>query len=345
MYNHQTIIKQLWEHKYKAMQGVAMQNQNLNYILEIHKASSISKAAERLGISQPALSAHIKKVEEQLGNQIFDRSVKPIQLTEAGEIYIQYMKKQMELDKELAEKLSDLASLKRGTLSIGGATFFNVSYLPNAVGRFLSQYPGIDISIIDGSMPEIVAKALDNEVDLFIAPSWNLDRRCCYEKILHERVFVCVPPQWSMNDKLQDWKIPPNVILNGGLDDWMEQRAQPCVDFFSFREEPFILLRNDQHIGNMMSRLFERHGFEPKHYITAEQTMTSYALTLAGAGISLVTEGTLANGNLKEFPAFYLTDTDICVRDLLVAYPKQKYLSRASREFISILKDSLGAVS
>ncbi len=322
----------------------AMHNQNLNYILEIQKASSISKAAERLGISQPALSARIKKVEEQLGNQIFDRSVKPLQLTEAGEIYMQHMKKQMELDKELAEKLSDLASLKRGSLSIGGATFFNVSYLPDAVGRFLSRYPGIEISIIDGNLPEIIAKALDNEVDLFIAPSWNLDPRCCYEKILHERVFVCVPPQWSLNGKLQDWKIPPEVILGGKLDEWIRQKAQPCVDFSIFQEEPFILLRNDQHIGNMMSRLFARHGFAPKHHIAVEQTMTSYALTLAGTGISLVTEGTLANGNFKDFPTFYLADGDICARDLLVAYPRQKYLSRASREFISILKDSLGAV-
>lgn len=322
-----------------------MQNQNLNYILEIHKASSISKAAERLSISQPALSAHIKKVEEQLGSQIFDRSVKPLQLTEAGAIYIDYMKKQAELDKELEEKLSDLACLKRGALSIGGATFFNVSYLPNAIGRFVKEYPGIHISIIDGSMPEIVGKALDNEVDLFIAPSWNLDRRCCYEKILHERIFVCVPPSWEINSKLGKWRIPPEVILSGGLDAWLRQRERPYVDFSNFRKDPFILLREDQHIGNIMAMLFERHGFEPGYHIMAEQTLTSYALTLAGAGISLVTEGTLANGNLKEFPAFYLTDLDICKRDIFVAYPKQKYLSRASREFIAILKDSLGAVS
>lgn len=327
------------------MQGVAMQNQNLNYILEIYKTSSISKAAERLNISQPALSAHIKKVEEQLGSQIFDRSVKPLRLTEAGEIYIDHMKKQMELDKELEEKLSDLACLKRGALAIGGATFFNVSYLPEAVGRFLQQYPGIDISIIDGSMPEIVEKALNNEVDLFIAPSWNLDRRCCYEKILHERIFICVPPNWQINERLRQRRIPPEIVLSGKLESWLRQTNDPYVDFADFKQESFVLLRNDQHIGNIMSMLFECHGFEPKRHITAEQTMTSYALTLAGAGISLVTEGTLANGNLKEFPAFYLADPDICARDIFIAYPKQKYLSRASREFIAILKDSLGAVS
>ena len=72
--------------------GDVMQGQHLNYILEVHKMRSISKAAEKLKISQPALSAHIKKIEEALGVPIFDRAVKPIQLTEAGQIYIDYMK-------------------------------------------------------------------------------------------------------------------------------------------------------------------------------------------------------------------------------------------------------------
>ena len=60
-----------------------MQGQNLKYILEVHKMRSISKAAQKLNISQPALSAHIKKIEESLGVPVFDRSIKPIQLTEA----------------------------------------------------------------------------------------------------------------------------------------------------------------------------------------------------------------------------------------------------------------------
>ena len=84
-----------------------------------------------------------------------------------------------------------------------------------------------------------------------------------------------------------------------------------------------------------MWQLFERYQFTPEHRIAAEQTMTSYALTLAGS--------TVAKGHLRDYPAFYLTDLDICSRDMYIAYPKQKYLSRAGKEFISILKESLAA--
>lgn len=320
-----------------------MQGQHLNYILEVHKMRSISKAAEKLKISQPALSAHIKKIEEALGVPIFDRAVKPIQLTEAGQIYIDYMKRQMDLDKELREQISDLECLRRGALTIGGASFFNVSYLPGAVAEYMERYPGIRISVIDGNLPEIIEKALNNELDLFLSPSWNMDERCCYEKFLSEKILICVPPAWSINDRLKDWRIPEEIILEGKLSAWLENKESPYVDFKEFREEPFILLRKEQHIGNMMNRLFERHGFSPEHRIAAEQTMTSYALTLAGAGISLMSESTVMKGHLRDYPAFYLTDLDLCTRDMYIAYPKQKYLSRAGKEFISILKNSLSA--
>ena len=321
-----------------------MQGQNLKYILEVHKMRSISKAAQKLNISQPALSAHIKKIEESLGVPVFDRSIKPIQLTEAGEIYITYMKRQLDLERELQEQISDLECLRRGSLTIGGASFFKVSYLPSAIAEYLEKYPGIRISVIDGSLPEIINKALNNEIDLFISPSWNMDERCCYEKFLSEKILICVPPAWSINERLKDCRIPEEVILEGKLNGWLRKGKNPYVDFRVFEEEPFILLRKEQHIGNIMHCLFERYGFTPEHRISAEQTMTSYALTLAGAGISLMSESTVVKGHLRDYPAFYLTDLDICNRDMYIAYPKQKYLSRAGKEFISILKNSLNAL-
>lgn len=320
-----------------------MQGQNLNYILEVNKTKSISKAAERLKISQPALSAHIKKIEESLGVPIFDRSVKPLRPTEAGQIYIEYMKRQIDLDRELQERISDLECLRRGKLTIAGASFFNVSYLPVAIAAYMERYPGIRISVLDGSIPEIIAKALNNEIDLFISPSWNMDERCCYEKILSEKILICVPPYWPINEQLENCRIPAEVILEGKLSRWLEDRENPYVDFRAFASEPFVLLGKDQNIGNIMWQLFERYQFTPEHRIAAEQTMTSYALTLAGTGISLMSESTVAKGHLRDYPAFYLTDLDICSRDMYIAYPKQKYLSRAGKEFISILKESLAA--
>lgn len=307
-----------------------------NYILVTAQYGSMSKAAEKLGISQPALSAHIKKLEEQLGVTVFDRASKPLALTDAGRVYAAYTKKCLELENSLEAQLADLENLQIGNLVIGGASFFNISYLPKAVAAFAKGYPGIDIEVVDGKMPEIIEKALNNEIDLFMSPPWQQDERFCYEKVLSERIFLCVPPEWTVNDQLADRRISFEQIQAGS-----QEKAVRPVDFRVFKDMPFVLLKEDQHIGNIMQQLFKRGRFVPAHHIEVEQTMTSYAFTLAGAGISLMTESTIQNSPLKDYPAFYITEPDICKRDMYIAYPKQKYLSRACKEFITVLKDSL----
>lgn len=313
-----------------------------NYILTVAQCGTISKAAEKLGISQPALSAHIKKVEEQTGIVIFDRSVKPMGLTEAGELYLTYIKKKDDLKREFQEQLSDLDDLKWGSLILGGATFFNVSYFPKAIAEFTKKFPSIDIKVVDGNMQEITEKAVNHELDLFIAPPWNMDQRCHYENVISEKIFLCVPENLAINEQVKDYRIPYDVILYGETDSWIEIKKEKArVDFKKFKDQQFIKLGEDQHIGNIMAQMFQRHGFQPQGCISVEQTMTSYGLTLAGAGISLITEGSLRNGHMQSYPAFYLIDEDLGQRDMYVAYPKNRYLSRTAREFIKILKKSL----
>ena len=313
-----------------------------NYILTVAQCGNISKAAEQLGISQPALSAHIKKTEEQLGIVIFDRTVKPLGLTDAGEVYISYLKEKTDLDKTLRERLSDLDELKWGSLTIGGASFFNVSYFPKAIAEFSKKYPNVHIKVVDGSMPEITQLAVDHELDLFIAPPWNMDSRCNYEKIFNEKIFLCVPEQLGINDQLQEFQVPYEVVMQGETDAWAAAKGRRArVDLAKFKGQPFIRLGENQHIGNIMAQLFKRHGFSPEGYISVEQTMTSYGLTLAGVGISLITEASLRNGHMDKGPAIYLIDRDLGNRDMFVAYSKHKYLSNAAKTFIDILKKSL----
>ena len=303
-----------------------------SYVQTIADLRSISAAAEKLGISQPALSAFLKKQEEQTGAVLFDRAKQPLELTEAGRVYIQYADKYIALSKEFSQHISDIQDLKTGALTIGGASFFNISYLPKAVAEFTGQYPGIDVEIVDGNIPEISTKALNGQLDLFISPPWGEDDRFQYEELLQEKILVCVPPEWKINEALRNKEITPGEICQGRIS------TDKCVDFKTFKDLPFVLLKENQHIGHVMTSLFHKNGFEPKRWVSVEQTMTSHALTLAGVGISLITESSIRNSSFKDFPKFYMADPEICVREIYVAYPKQKYLSKAAKEFINILK-------
>ena len=307
------------------------------YIAAIAEMKNISAAAEKLNMSQPALSARLKKTEEQIGAAVFDRSKQPLELTDAGRAYLEYAEKIAAVDREFEQRISDMENLQCGSLVIGGASSFNVSYYPKAVGEFLGRYPNIDAEIIDGNIPEISVKAFNGEIDLFTAHPMEFDDSFCYEKLFSERIYVCVPREWNINEKLKEKEIPYGQIIEGG-----REVSYETIDFSVFRDLPFIMLREDQHIGMVMNRLFEKYGFEPKRHVCVEQTMTSYALTTAGVGISLMTESCIRNSGFGDFPRFYLTDPDMCRRDIYVVYPKHRYMSRAAREFIGILKDTLG---
>lgn len=284
-----------------------------NYISTIDRLKSISAAAEALGISQPALSAYLKKLEQDMGVMLFDRSSKPLRVTEAGKAYLEYIEKQVALERELAQNLADIGGLNIGELTIGGAAFFNISYVPPAVAEFHRLYPNVNIEIVDGKVPELAKHAYNGSLDLFISPIADDDDRFVYEKLLDEKIFLCVP---------EDWKVDGN---EGGT-----VKALP--------EGTYIVLKEDQHIGQKMRQLFAKFDFTPEHTVVAEQTMTSMGLVLAGVGACLITESSLLSSGMQNRIQHFLPDKDICHREMYVAYPRNKYLSNAAAEFIRILK-------
>ena len=114
----------------------------MNYVYEVYKEQSFSKAAENLYISQPALSSMIKKIETKIGMPLFDRSTSPIQLTECGKKYIKTAEKIMDLENEFAYYVGNLQELKTGRLSVGGTYLFS---------SFIFQLSILNSQLLQGS--------------------------------------------------------------------------------------------------------------------------------------------------------------------------------------------------
>ena len=296
-----------------------MERQSFKYIKAIAEMRSISAAAESLGISQPALSSHLKKLEGEVGAVLFDRSRQPLELTEAGKAYLRYLDRQAALDKELHQSIADIEGLATGSLTIGGAAFFNVAYIPKAIAAFAKAFPGVDIEIVDGNVPYLTSEALKGRLDLFITPVPDEPDRFVYEELLQEKVYLAVPSEWEINNEFKNETITEK-------------------EFRKLTDCPFILLRRDQNIGQMMEQLFVKYNCRPKKTMRVEQTMTSLALTMSGVGVSLITENSIRTSGLAKLPKLYFADQQICTRSMYVAYPRNKYLSRAAAEFINALK-------
>ena len=135
---------------------------------EVYKEKSFSKAAENLYISQPALSAMIKKVEAKVGMPLFDRSTTPIQLTDCGKKYIKTAEKIMDLEDEFAYYVGNMHELKTGHLSLGGSYLFSSFSFPPLIEQFRQAYPNVKVSLFEGHTPLLEQKLFAGELDIII---------------------------------------------------------------------------------------------------------------------------------------------------------------------------------
>ena len=115
------------------------------YVYEVYREKSFSKAAQNLYISQPSLSARIKKIEQQIGFPLFDRSTSPLQLTEVGEAYIKSAEEIFQIEHRMENYINNLSTLKTGNLALGASNLFAAYVLPGLVTRFKQSFPDVNI--------------------------------------------------------------------------------------------------------------------------------------------------------------------------------------------------------
>ena len=122
-----------------------MTDQQVECIVALVEEGSFSKAAEKLFISQPAIRQNIKRMEQQYGVKIFDRSTKTMHLTEAGSAIYQAAKKMQGTEREVGMILADIKQLRTGTITLGTTPFRATCMLPKSLFRFKNSYPGVKV--------------------------------------------------------------------------------------------------------------------------------------------------------------------------------------------------------
>ena len=301
-------------------------------VRSVAELRSISAAAESLGVSQPALSARIKKLEGQLGAQVFDRSRTPITITDAGRAYLETQEGIDALNRRLAQRISDLQGLKGGQLVVGGASLFNSTVLARAIARFSAQYPGVSVRVVTDTVPNLTQAALSGAVDVFVTTIPNDNLNLESEELLEEKVLLCTRASSPVVAQL------PAAGKKG--------YAQ--LDEESFKllaQEPFIMLDSKLQLGRKLTQLFEHYDVQPAHSITVDQTSTGFALSLAGMGTCIIAQSAVQGFSAHANIALYLADQEICKRTLYVARLKSASRSRAEEEFSKILKDTAAGLN
>lgn len=140
----------------------------LETFLAIIEEQTITEAARRLHLTQPAVSAQLAKLEEEVGQRLFDRIPTGMVLTAAGEIFEIYVREALSSLNDGRRALDEMIGLSKGSLAVGGGATATTYLLPPVLGRFHSAHPGIRFFVREQSSQQSVADVIAGELDLAI---------------------------------------------------------------------------------------------------------------------------------------------------------------------------------
>jgi DNA-binding transcriptional LysR family regulator len=304
------------------------------YVYEIYKTGSFSKAAKNLYISQPALSASIVKIESDLGLKLFNRSSHPITLTEAGQAYIDAIRKIEDVEREFHNKLYEISNLQIGHLTIAGANFFSSYMLPPIIKDFSKKYPAITFEIVESDSIELYKMALDNHIDLILdAGAYDHE---VYEAhhILTEEILLAVPRSNPLNDNFKEYQFTYSDILQN-----KHKAKQDTIPISVFKDEMFIIMKKGHDMHTRSIKICQNHGFQPEHTIYLNQLMTAYNLAKQELGILFVTDTLIKLASPQDNIIFYKVDDKSSFRDLFLARKKSSILTKCMEYFIETARN------
>lgn len=310
-----------------------MRQDRVNYIAVICEEGSITDAAKRLNISQPALSAQVRKIEDSFGIKIFDKNRRPLLLTEEGQRYLEFTQRMQMLEDGFMQEISDLRGMRTGRLRIGGTQSYTSTLLPPAVALFRERHPGIEIGVFNGSVQRLAEMCARRELDAFVATPGKRASGIVYESLLDTELLLCVPAGFEVNERLASYAFDV-------ADARAQSEAEP-IDFGELQGSTFAMLRDVQHMGMVLRKLFRDNDVEPDMLIRTDQALTAYALTTAGLAISLMYDEALRRLHPDERAGVccYRVDDKVMRGPLSVAYP-QGDPTKVVTEFINCLKEA-----
>ncbi len=296
-----------------------MNRNHLTIFQAVAETGSFSRGAERLCVSQPAVSQQVAEFERALKARLFDRLPRGVRLTEAGELLLGYARRLSALEAEAERALAELHGLERGHLRVGASLTIGAYVLPPVLGAFRRQYPGVELALEIANTEAVQRMVGEGTVDLGLTEGFA-DTPGLEATVFGEDELVAVVP-------------PGHPLLAGGA----VTAARLC-------EEPLILREPGSGTRAVVEREFGRRGLSVRPALSLGSTEAIKRAVAAGMGLAIVSRLTLEleleTGRLAVLPLSDLT----LRRPLHLLRRRGASESRASAAFRRCLKTRLPGV-
>jgi len=284
----------------------------LEVFLAVGQAKSFSRAAERIHLSQPTLSEHIRELEAELGVRLFARHPKSVSLTEAGRIFADYATRVVATLAAGRQALAELDGLQRGSLVVGASTTPGTYVLPALIARFRDAYPGITVALRIANSRIVEERVRDGEVDVAVIGGHILGpgERCVAAGIVDELQLIAGA------------KHPIGATIS---------RAK-------LAREPLLIREDGSATRQVTERALREAGITVRPSMELDHTETIKRAVMAGLGIAFVSryaiEDELRGKRLRVVAVGRLKIR----RHFHVIHDERRPLSASARVFVGFLE-------
>jgi LysR family hydrogen peroxide-inducible transcriptional activator len=290
-----------------------MELHQLRYFVAVAETGSFTRAAERVGHTQPTLSEQILRLESKqhgIGKRLFDRIGRKVVLTDAGRVLLGHAQAILAAVGEAERAVTN--SGEGGSLRIGAIPTVAPFLLPPAVTRFRKAHPSVQLQLKEDLTERLLADLLAGELDVGLMALPIRDDRLHVEKLFTEPLVMALPPKHRLAAK-------------------SEVKLGDVVD------EPFILLDDVHCFGDQVLSFCHRGGLEPRVVCRGEQIVTLLAMVAAGQGVSVVPEMAAVADSTKGC-VYRPLGKPSPTRTLCAVWHKQRYRPASLRAFVDVVK-------
>lgn len=289
-----------------------MDLRQLRYFVEIVEQSSLTRAAARLNVAQPALSIHLRNMEAELGTELVIRSHSGVSVTEAGQMLLAHARRMLAEQESVENDIRNLGTEPAGQVRLG---------LPGTIGAVLTVplieaaqklYPKIRITVSEAMSGFVVNWLREGQIDFAIIYSELSERGLRSDAILREEIFAIAPPGKLKGSRL---------------------------DLPSFRGFPFILPSRGHGLRALIDGRFELHGQAPDVAIEIDSYSSIKALVARGHGISLLPLHAIGDEMEKGLMKALPVGPEPLQRNVLLGYHSSKPMTRCQSVIHDLIRE------
>ena len=309
-----------------------MTSRELLYVKTIADEKSITRAAQKLYLTQPSLSHCVSSIEKQLGTRLFRRTSGGLVLTYAGEKYYRMACEVLRVYAAFEAEISEESELVRGRITMGITNYLACDLLPRMLPRFHREHPGIELRVVEETTDEIEKRLLSGRLDFAVMHTGAGDGASEDPGLAHEVLrrdpFLLIAPPGNPYEA--------QAVRHEGA-------PYPELDPALLAGEPFLMVSRGQRIRHVTDRVLQKAGVSPQIVFTSRNYETLRRLASEGMGYTLVPQQYIGILGGEDYPTcrYAIPARYDAYWELSVVTLKDAYLSRAAKAFLRSFRESI----